>query len=59
MFQNFEYMCSQGPEIIKLFSCSAQLSIQFSLLMAFSCLLAKTFSCSAMFSKKEFGIVSS
>ena len=70
-----------GPEVIKLFSCSTQLSMKFSLLinmkmptkvgififisreifmlkLAFSYLLAEKISCSAMFSNKEFAIVS-
>ena len=57
-----------GPKVIKLFSCSTQLSMKFSLLIntkmpsivgifIFSYLLAEKFSCSAMFSKKEFAIV--
>ena len=55
-----------APRFIKLFSCSTQLSMKFSLLinmkmptqLAFSYSLAEKFSCSDMFSKKEFGIVS-
>ena len=51
-----------GPEVIKVFSCSTQLSTKFSLLknmkLAFSYLLAEKMSCSAMFSKKEFAVVS-
>ena len=55
-----------GSKVIKLFSCSTQLSMKFSLLinmkmptkLEFSYLLAEKFSCSAMFSKKEFVIVS-
>ena len=39
-----------GPKVIKLFSCSTQL--------AFSYLLAEKISCSVMFSKTEFEIVS-
>ena len=56
-------MCLQtGPKVIKLFSCSTQLSMKFFLIInnkiAFSYLLAEKFSCSAMLSKKEIGIVS-
>ena len=39
-----------GPEVIKLFSCSFQLS------MKFSNLLAEKFSCSAMLSQEEFAV---
>ena len=56
---------SSGLEVIKLFSCSSQLSMKFSLLinmkmptlLAFSYLLAEKYSCSAMFIKKELAIV--
>ena len=44
-----------GPGVIKLFLCSTQLN---SAELAFSYLLAEKFSCSAMFSKKAFAIVS-
>ena len=51
-----------GPQVIKLFSCSTQLSLKFSLLinmkMPFSYLLAEKFSCSAVFSKKEIVLLS-
>ena len=50
-----------GPEVIKLFSCSIQLSMKFFQLinikcqkLAFSYLLAEKISCSAMFNKKDF-----
>ena len=52
-----------GPEVIKLFSCSTHLSMKFLLInmkmpiAGISYLLAENFSCSAMFSKKEFAIV--
>ena len=51
-----------SPEVIDFFSCSTQLSMKFSLLinikLAFSYLLAEKILRSAMFSKKEFAIVS-
>ena len=57
-------MCVEsGPEVIKVFSCSTQLSMKVSLLInmkifgIFSYLLAEKISCSAMFSKKEFAII--
>ena len=57
--------CIPGPEIIKHFSCSTQPSMKFSLLINMKMLtkgsifiLSEKFSCSAMFSKKEFAIVS-
>ena len=54
-----------GPEVIKLFSCSTQLSMKISLLInmkmptigfTFTYLLAEKFSCSARFNKKELAI---
>ena len=54
-----------GPQVIKLFSCSTQLSMRFSLLINMKMLtkvgifiLAEKISCSAVFSNKEFAIVS-
>ena len=49
-----------GPKVIKLLSCSTQLSMKLSLLinMNMAYLLAEKFSCSAMFSQKEFAVVS-
>ena len=55
-----------GPEDVKRFSYSTQLSMKFSrqinmkipTMIGFLYLLADKFSCSAMFSKKEFAIVS-
>ena len=54
------------PEVLKLFSCSTQLSMKFSLLINMKMptivgifiFINREFSCSAMFSKKEFAIVS-
>ena len=62
--QCFGIVGRSSPKVIKLFSCSTQLSMKFSLLIdmkmpTISYLLAEKFSCSAMFSKKEFAIVSS
>ena len=54
--------CRSGPGVIKLFSCSTQLSMKFSLLINMkmptkvSYLLAEKLSCSAMFGKKELAI---
>ena len=53
------YIRCSGPDILKLFSCSAQLSMNFSLLiqrkcqqwLAFSYSLVEKFSCSAMLNK--------
>ena len=47
-----------GPEVIKLFSCSDQLSMKFSLLINMKMPTIVKFSCSAMDSKKDFAIVS-
>ena len=63
-----KYSDRPGRKVIKLFSCSTQLSMKISLLtnmkmptmqllLAFSYLLAEKFSCSAICSKKEFAIV--
>ena len=54
-----------GPEVIKLFSCSTQLSMKFSLLINMKMptfvgifiFISREFSCSAMFSKKQFALV--
>ena len=60
--------CEFGPQAKKLFTCSSQLSMKFSLLMNIKMpttvgivifyFLAEIFSCSTMFRKKEFAIVS-
>ena len=60
------YVLDESGPKVKLFSCSTQLSMKFSLLINMKMptivgifiLLAEKFSCSAMFSKKEFAIVS-
>ena len=57
---------TSGLEVIKLFSCSTQLSIKFSLLINIKMqtivgifiFISREISCLAMFSKKEFAIVS-
>ena len=53
------YSSRSGPKVIKLFSCSAQVSMNFFLLInAFAYLLAEKISCYPIFTKKEFAIVS-
>ena len=57
-------LSSSGSEVIKIFSGSTQLSLKFSLLINMKMptivgifiFLAEKFSCSAMFSKKEFAV---
>ena len=51
---------SFGSEVIKLFSCSTQLNMKFSLLINMKMpTIVEKISCPALFSKKEFAIVSS
>ena len=51
---------SSGSEVIKLFSCSTQLNMKFSLLINMKMpTIVEKISCPALFSKKEFAIVSS
>ena len=65
MIQGIRFSSSSSPEVIKLFSCSTQLSMKLSLLInmkmptAFLHLLAEKNPCSALFSKKEFAVVGS